>query len=378
MDQTNQLQSPSDSPSPMPHFASQQPIEPATPKRKKKGLWIGIIAAIIVVLLAAGTVAGYFLWYQNPEKVVTDGLMNAIKAKSTTYTGVVMAESDKDNSFRLELSGKNKFSTGEVNAKATIVYRGEEMVLEGDAKVVDTGDLYVRFHNIEQLVGKLPLAEEGSKLEQMINAFVSKVSGQWVKISAEDLKQFNQTAGDAQQCMTDVYKRVEADNTMMSEVADLYRNNQFVLVAESLGSQDGSMGYRLELDEVKLRDFTNALNDTELYRQLRECDENVEAAKDVEINDDDIRTELWVSQWSHEITKLRITPIEKPEKGDYSLELLPNFNQDFTITPPESSLSLEELRNDIEALVEEAQRAAMEKTMSGQQTELPIAPNPTT
>jgi hypothetical protein len=374
MDQNSQPQQPSSpTPSPLPHFANQPEVmQPAqTPKRKRKGLWAGIITAAIIVLLGAGTIAGYFLWYQNPEKVITDGLVNAIKAKTVSYTGLLSMELENDASLKIELGGKNKQNAAEIDAKATIVYAGNEIVIDGSAMVVDA-DLYVRFNNADQLVQDFLPAEQGTnELRDMIDTFVSKVNGQWVKITSDDMAQFSQEASDQQRCLTDMYKKIESNDAIMSEVADAYKQHKFILVAESLGTKDGSMGYRLELNEDELKNFNEAVKNTELYKQLRECDEDIDAAQNVETtaNDDDTRTEVWVSQWSHEITKIRSESTAKSEaKGVF--ELSPKFNEVVTVEAPESFLTLEELRADVEAITEAYQRAAMENAMNGQSSEL--------
>lgn len=370
MEQNTQPSEPQ-TPPPMPHFATEPTSAPlaTAPKRKRKGVWIAIIT-MAIVLLGAGTVAGYFLWYQNPEKVLTDGLVNAIKAKTVNYTGLLSVEFENDASLKIELDGKNKLNAAEMNAKATIVYADKEIVLDGSAMMVES-DLYLRFNNVDRLVENfLPAEQEASELRAAIDTFVSKVNGQWVKVTSDDMALFSQEASDRQRCVTDVYKQIESNDAIMSEVADLYKQHKFIVVAESLGTKDGSMGYRLELDEAKLKNFTQAANDTQLYKQLRECDSNIDATKDIEVTDDGMRTEVWVSRWSHEITKVRMESTEQTKDVKGTFELSPKFNEVVMIEAPESFLTLEELRADIETLSEAYQRAAMESAIGDQSAEL--------
>lgn len=362
MDQNKPQVTDTQSASPMPHFADESAVQ-SSPAPKRKGLWAAIIVAVAVVVLGAGTAAGYSLWYQNPEKVLTDALLNASKAKTITYTGLMTAQMDQGNSFKIELNGKNKNATGEISIKATFTYGGEDIVFEGDGMMAETNDMYVRLHNVDQIVGRFLATQPDSVITEKLEALVAKVNDKWIKVSPEDTKQFDQSAGETQKCMGELAKRIEENADMKSQVTDAYKNNKFIEVAEPLGSKDGSFGYRLDVDEGKLKSFIAAFEQTEMYKQMYQCDEDYAAIKDIELNDEDVRTEVWVSEWSHEITKLRVEQAGQAQ-SNFLLEFTPQFNQDITVTTPESALTFEELKADVMNLMEEIQREAMQQAMA--------------
>jgi hypothetical protein len=345
-----------------------QPVQPLAPKRRRKGLWVGIIIGIIVVLLGAGTAAGYFFWYQNPDKVVHDGLINAIKSKTRAYNGQILIQMGEGNSARLEFSGKDKAYAGELSAKLTGSFLGQDIEVEGDALMADNGDLYVKFQHTDRLLDYMkPVGDEGTKLRELTEQLVAKIEDQWIRISVEDLKEFSPSYAETQQCFKEAFKRIESDATIMSEAADVYGQHRFVNVAESLGERDGSLGYRLELDEAKLKDFTMAFEDTELYGQLRACDEDAASFETDKINDDNSRFELWVNKWTHEITKVRNE--SKDASSSYLLEMSTQFNQPVDVAAPEAALSLSELKADFEAIAEESQRQAQQEFEMQQQAD---------
>ncbi len=61
MDQGNQ-------PTPQPQYNG----VPMQPKKKKTGLIIGIVLGVIALIAIISAVLVYFLWWQNPEKMVTE------------------------------------------------------------------------------------------------------------------------------------------------------------------------------------------------------------------------------------------------------------------------------------------------------------------
>ena len=125
-----------------------QPIQlqPSQPKKSRRKLWI-IIVSIVVVLLGAAA-AAYQFWYQNPEKVITDGIVHALKAKTTTYTGSVTYASGSDT-VKLSVDGVYDAGAQNLNASLAMTYQGQEISLKGSVLVDKDSDLYVRLSNLD-------------------------------------------------------------------------------------------------------------------------------------------------------------------------------------------------------------------------------------
>jgi len=333
---------------------SMQPTQPQPPvsRRKHKALWVGI-AAVVLVLLAAGAVVGYYLWYHSPDKVVADGIMNAVRAKSVVYNGLVSGENN-ELSIHVEMSGKNKLNTGEFNVNLRMRDRDREVNLEASALAIEK-DLYLRIEQPDEFIrlySQLQIEEEDS-YGQLIARLSDKIEGQWIKVDLDQLREnFGLNIVDTRQrCMIEVLNRSQADDRIMAAVASVYEQHQFIEVVESLGVQDGSLGYVLKTNEEKFNRFTHALNDTEFLRQMRECDDTFQVAEPIP-SDESTRSELWISQKTREITKLKMQYSNGSEDA-FLVELLPQFNQTVAVQAPESSLSFDELKTIIAKVYEE-------------------------
>lgn len=53
----------------------------------KRTLIVAIAAIIVALVTSAGAYA--FFWYQSPDKIVMDAVMNAASASSATYSGTI-------------------------------------------------------------------------------------------------------------------------------------------------------------------------------------------------------------------------------------------------------------------------------------------------
>ena len=123
---------------------------------KKKLILVSILAGAFVLL--GGGVAAYNLWYQNPEKVLSDALINAAKAKTITYTGAVdivnldktsLSYTSKLETIKLSFDGKSAAPTGELSAKLTVKYDGKNYDLTGSGLVDKDANLYVKLARLK-------------------------------------------------------------------------------------------------------------------------------------------------------------------------------------------------------------------------------------
>lgn len=343
------------------------PVAPVKAKRSKKPLLIGAIAA--AVLLIGGTAAAYQFWYQNPDKVVTDSLVKALTAKTMTYTGTLdmTAETGK---LKVDFDGAATSAIFTSNAKATVTIGAASMAVNGSLLASDDGSLYFKVANAKDLANTfMQMMGGGSTAE--LDALVAKIDDKWIKVSADSMQD-----GDSKkrnQCYTDLGKKIETDKALAQEVVGTYEKQRFVTVKESLGEQNGSLGYKLAIDQTKAKAFLTDVKSTKLYAEVQKCDKDFKLDENEMVKglSDDLTTdtELWVSKWSHDITKLKMTGSSKDgSKGTFVLN--PTFNQPVSVTAPKDALPIEELQGDIESLVAASMMASMSESEEYDMTQM--------
>jgi hypothetical protein len=328
--------------------------------KKKRGRLVGLIVAAVLVVLGVAGVLAYNFWYQNPEKVLTDGLVNAIKAKSVLYTGTLSMTGDQE--FKIEVSGKSNTATGDLTAKVTAKVDGKDMTLSGGALVDDKGDLYFKIANVDNFV-KEYRETQSPEFQQLIDDLIAKVNDQWIRVNADDLKTFSDAAAAGQTCINDAVKKIQSDESTTTELADTYKKHRFITIEKNLGTQNGSLGYQLTADTTIAKAFVVDFKNTKLYKTLHECDPSIvfdenEMFKTSEsTSKEETRTEIWVSQWSHQITKVYSENTTDTNKGIFVIE--PKFNEKVdAVKAPEKSTTLKQLQADIEALFQSAMSSA--------------------
>jgi hypothetical protein len=85
---------------------------------------------------------------------------------------------------------------------------------------------------------------------------------------------------------------------------------------------------------------------------LHDCDNSIDistvSAADTIASGDTVTTELWISRWGHEITKLTIDSASNGDKTSVTFQ--PSFNKDVTITAPKDAKSITQLMKDLQDL----------------------------
>ncbi len=342
---------PSMTPSSIPEFspeteASEAPAK--TPKKQKKWLVAAVVAGA-VVLLGGGGAAAYTFWYQNPEKVLGDAFANALQAKSATVTGTINMKGDSSGSeTTIEMTAKGDMSQGEVNVTLSVKESDQTIKVTGSGVYDKDGNLYIKVNDLAKNIDTLG----GSSINEMFGSVVQKLDGKWLKIAATDLKNVSEDYSKVQTCVTAVQNKFATNKSARDEIVAAYQNNKFVVVKENLGTKDGSLGYVIDADQVKVKSFVAALNETTLVKDLVKCDSTLA------FNTDDItsdstdatatpRVEVWVTQFTHQFSKLSLS--DTSDGTTTSMVLQPTFNSNVTVTVPTEVIPLSELQADIEA-----------------------------
>ncbi len=335
-------------------------VAPKVPRKNMK-LIIASIVTGAILLLGGGVYAAYALWYQNPEKVLTDAVSNAIKAKTASYTGTVAVNTD-DVKVAIELNGVEAgLATREVNAKVTITAQGKDFKLNGSALADKDGNIFFKVSNLKSVIDQT-LGETG-----MVAAFdglISKIDNKWIRISADDLADFSKEASEAKKCATDVLKKLDTDKATRDEFATIYSKNKFIVIDSSLPARTingiDSMGYELSINKTTAKSFVEAINTTQLMKDLQKCDESIKLDADDVTGQSTSKTtqklEVSVSRWTHEFTQVKFTATGEGVSGNATVE--PLFNKDVKVVTPTDFLTLKQLQTEIEAAMGAVQEAA--------------------
>jgi len=322
------------------------------PKPKKgKKLIIGIIAAILVVLIAGGSVFAFNSYYQNPQKVLADSIISAFTAKSTIYTGNLTVDSGGAK-VTLDITEKNIAATGSLDAKLSIFYGGKNFKIGGGAIIDKSGDMYFKLSDLSSLISEAKTSlgiDSSSNFSASIDKLVKKIDGVWVKISSDDLKQYSTEASASKTCVNNAISKFKNDTKSINEIADVYRANAFIVLEKDLGQKDGSLGYQITSKNAKLKAFLEGLKSTAIYKSLHSCDDNfvIDTAGVPTTDEKSVSTvQLWSDFWTHKITKIVVTSDSDGTKVDSTINV--KYDQTFNITAPSSSISLTTLKSYID------------------------------
>lgn len=352
---------------------SETPVEPsaptptptpaAAPKTKRKGLIIGLSAAIAAVVLICGTTAAYFLWYQNPNKVVHDALVQAISAETINATSTLEVENE-DFTMTLEMSGHTSAEyNAATSAKLTYSAGGVDITAEGQGVMTSDGDYYMKLHNVQEQLDALSEQSGGLYDFTMFNSVVKKLDGNWVKIDKKYLGDVSKEYEKSQQCIADTTKKLKSDKnyarSVSNELVKLYKENQFIIVSDSLGSRtvngQDSEGYKLTGDRAKADAFFTAVGETEFGKALKQCDDSIkfedvisEKAEENVVGTTDV--ELWVSRFGHTITELKIHGTDDGVTSSFTLT--PEFNKKEVVEVPSESVTMSEIQAEFDKVFE--------------------------
>jgi hypothetical protein len=360
-DQLAQLVSPQESTQPVVSEAPNS-TPPAVSSKKLSGKWLVItIVAAVLVLFGGGVAFAYNFWYQKPEKVISDGLLNAIQAKSVTYKASANVK-QSTSTFNVTLSGAAKDSASSADATVDITTSGKTYTLKGNAVISSKGDIYIKVANIDALLKDIS-AQLPPSAKAVLDTFVKKINDQWIVITNEKIKTFSEEYAKVQKCSQEAYQKLQSDKSYSSEVIDLYKAHPFMKINKQLGSKDGSLGYEVADNATEDKAFSTGLKDTKVFKMMHDCDSNFTIdTEDSTASNSTTTAEIWVSRWTHEITKITAKGTEDGTQTILSFE--PIFNKDVKIATPEKAESVDALMQDIQNLESSMLQASLEAQSS--------------
>lgn len=341
MDQGNQ-------PAPQPQYNG----VPMQPKKKKTGLIIGVVLGVIALIAIISAVLVYFLWWQNPEKMVTDAVSNAIMAKKMTADGKVVIDMRDQGKIELNVKTATESGKSKANIDAKLNIKGVEksIPLDGDMVLGDDGTIYVKINNFKDLYGTLleivMESSSGGKASRAqietyrdqtlrkMSSEIDKMSNTWMKISPDEI-------GSEYKCGINALKKIQSDESVRKEVVQLYQKNSFFTIKDSkISDRNGGRGFELKGDNSKLSKFSDELKNSSAGKAFSKCGKSNSYKSSESSSIDTASLKVWVDRSSHELKALELKGDSKKVSVEISFDI--NMNKSEEIKVPSSAESLKE------------------------------------
>ena len=326
---------------------------PVVAKKSKTKLIVGIVVGVSALIVLLAAVVLYFVWYQNPTKVVNDGLVGLITDKTARYS----LEGDMKNSSSSSLSAmklKADFardesaSGGTIDLKLTLPDVDDDVVVKADL-YMDKEAVYYRVHDLGKLVDTIvddtvdrqysyltSIRKEQIKtrIKARYAKIVEKIDNKWVKNTKEYLSRNNQNVSGCFDAITSL----QYDQQVRQDIASLYKKYPNMLEVKKLdkSSSDGTVGYAItEGDTSQTKAASDELKDSKVGQLISKCSLNYtrkttytyrtgtrtttrattsRTSMSLSNATNNASIELWISPIGHKIKRVVITP----KKGNNS------------------------------------------------------------
>jgi hypothetical protein len=328
----------------------------ARPKAPKKRRVIALIVAIVVACAGIGVWAAYAFWYQNPDKVVLDAMINAATAKSFSLIG--SASSSTNSNYQTAFTAKGGSKLG-LSGSVNFIYKsanGTSTQFAVDGVHTASGSDYFRLTNAKTAIntflgqpttGNSPADTYGNIGQQlfqtMLQPTIQKIDGKWVGITPDDVKKINGTAGQNYDCIEKALTNLTTDNNKLIEVGTTYWNNKFIVIKQNLGEKAGKFGYVVGVDTDKVKQFASALKTTKFYADFSSCSDSIDPELIASSLDKKSvgQAEVWIDTWSHQLSSVHVS-------GAVTSDIQTTFNQPVTVTTPSDAVELSDIFSGLE------------------------------
>ncbi|QJU09371.1 hypothetical protein FBF27_03015 [Candidatus Saccharibacteria bacterium oral taxon 488] len=332
---------------------SQPPImNSVMPPKKKTGLIIGIVTGSVVLLLAIAAVLLYFFWWQDPQRMVTDAVVNSFQTKKVVSSGKLVMDLGSGNRIDVKLKAATDAPKSKTEATVKLAINGMEiqqdviLTMVADGK----GTIYIKSEHLKDIVrqmvetiikarsrGVLPDTRSTMIRDQILKQLdekLNKIEGKWLKVSFDELGA-SRTNKDT--CSQEIFDLINNDQQVRSELINAYRKNSFVTVKKDakVEPRDGVPGFEIDLASDgkmsdKLRAFVDSLGDTKLGKKIKECygDKVFNTANKTTSSKKLPTIRIWVDPWSHQLKALEIKA--RGSDGDKDRNLTMDMTFDYS------------------------------------------------
>lgn len=399
---------PAQNPAPIPAVPTSTNYTTAAVPAGKSGSAGKIIAIIVILLVLIGGGVGGFLFYrahESNERVLSDALKSVIerevvaaKTKVTveaeemklTLSLDSVANADSESSMVLDASFEGNGEYPDMNAKL-------EAVSSKDALYVKVAD----YGNLATAIGEIAAKDE---VEYALAAVFNKVGTDWYEIPYSELgTEYSKSV----ECMRDVMKDLKSGN-YTDEIMKSYKQNPFIVVDGKPEKADGYKLYKVKIDENLAEKFGEDFENLGFYKDVEKCVESASRGYsslgskssenlfgnllgngsnsadrtvttdldedydwdddgedyDYDLDDDDYGVDydversssvdpvvkLGIKPWSHKLVFISVTA----EADGANIVVESNLSEEGTVTIPSDAKSIDELKSDLEEMLNTA------------------------
>lgn len=325
--------------------ATEQAAAAAEPKKKKK---TGLIIGIIVALLLIGCGVGFFIWYtihESPENSVKDAVSNLWNAENISAKGTAATSTKSGNdtvnvdvTFDAKANDSGVSLSGDLKTKVPSL---GDISLGGNLVAGNDGVAYIKLNNVKDLLSGLmggamstydddeveltPEQEFQMNLQKaMFEGMGEALSDTWFKI---DTSEDSDT-----KCILDKAKTLNTKD-FRKKISDAYEKNPFIVVDEKaeVENRDGLKYITVKVDEKAQEEFTKALKEMSEVKELQKCSESKnDTDSEIEFKSDsdddknslkDAKIKLGIAGWSHELKKIEISMKDEKASSDTTVKI---------------------------------------------------------
>ncbi len=322
------IQQPTTAPAESTPPAEQPPIMGAINKPKKKNRKKLIISLVVGSLVTIGLIAGllwYLLVFNNPQRALEASIVNAIMSNNSVTEGRLTFEGKGNQKVTIKLKSSDAEKSQELQADITVNAGDSDKSIQFSlpkVNVRNTEDaLYIKLENVRssietaidrymESVSSVAYNQsqkrllKGTMLKQF-EALINEIDGHWIKVSSDDLEQSEEA-----KCVMNAVRRAKDDAAVREEIAQVYRDNNFLQIKKDLGTKDGLRGFEIDLSDATLekrKNFAKALSETTYAKKIKECGGSSSKTLDTDSLDFkkvDVSLKLWIDNAKRQVRRV--------------------------------------------------------------------------
>lgn len=339
------------------------------PKKKKTGLIIGIVLAILLLGLIGGGIA-FYLIHESKERVIGDSIVNLIEANARQFDGTytqtnLSDESDSYESFTLTFKGDNNSANFSGSGSLRIdLKEGKDIELEVSGAYISNDAIYVKINGIKKAIDdamKEGMSSSGSGLSSddemafmmnIIGSIVKSLDDQWIKINASSLKPYADLKS-GYDCMSNAIDGFAKEENK-EKIVEAYKNHPFVMDAEKDSkSSDGLNYYYIKSDSEESKAFSEEIGKIDFVKDFKSC-ANIKSSKDDDDDESDLTSELsiGISPWAHELKQIKGTAKSKEYSVEMDIKI--SYDDKSVTAPTGDAKTLDDLAKDLSKSIKDA------------------------
>lgn len=337
----------------------------AAKPKKKTGLIIGAIVAVLLVIGGGVGALAYVNWHESAENVFADALEYLWDAKNIQANGTMNLVGDDSDGFK---SASVKFELVNTDSASSINISELKITGEDDKEyTLSIGAAYSLDDATYLKVDGLTEAIDGAVTEEdddlsslngviasLLGNIIEVIDDKWIKIDSESLSQFGKLK-NTYDCFQESAKATRTED-FKQKVADIYSKNSFMTPKKDVvETRDNMSIYEVVINKDAGKKFSEEVEALGEVVKLNACFEDMEDSDsslsiDLGIDDTDEEAEeeedaettllVGITGWDHIPKEITI----KRTSGDKTEELKMSLNyEEKAVELPGEAITIEEL-----------------------------------